>query len=351
MTPPTNARMAAWAFAILCLVLLWTIGYAGPTVCTILLGLCAAATIFLLGWGLIGLRNAAKNVAIANISIAMGAAAIIGVFVYQVLSSEDESIVVSSSGPPVYLMDGSSIHVNRIRLFDLNVLHGYPDFDKQHERFKDAVKDMERLNADILILQETWTVAPLGNMADRLSKELGRNFVYGRANGRYSHIGFEEGGAILSRFSILEAKRMCMQPRSPWWENRVALMAKLDIGWGRPLIVVGVHLSNSESADDQAEFLLNLLRESPPDILAGDFNSLPDSRAVKAVLAAGFVEALPGNKSAEPWIDHVFFSPRLLRHYAVSEASWVIATQPVAGVRDAISDHDGILVELTKRAR
>ncbi len=355
MTPATQpAQLAnavlAWAFTAVCQASLWKIGYAGPTVWTIFLGSCAAASIFLLGWGLFGLRSAAKKVAIANLVIAMGTACAVGFFVFQVLSNEDGPIPVWSPKPYV---DGKTVPTVRtkIRLFNLNVLHGYPDFEKQNHRYRDIVTEFKRLDADILVLQETWTVAPDGCMAERLGLELRCNFAYARANGLVSHIGFEEGGAILSRFPILEAKRIQLKPRSPWWENRVALQAKLDFQGLTTLTVVGVHLSNSPSADAQAEYLLDILRESPPDFLVGDFNSLPDSQAVKAIVKEGYIEAVPRNETAEPWIDHVILSPRSQKLWALTDTSWVIATQPVPNAREAISDHDGILVELDGRWR
>jgi endonuclease/exonuclease/phosphatase family metal-dependent hydrolase len=260
-----------------------------------------------------------------------------------VLSNEDGPIEVEGPKPHV-----SERYVpQRIRILTLNALHGYPDFDRQNERFKETVAEFKRLDADILVLQETWFVSQHGSMAERLAEELRFNYVYARANGSFRHIGFEEGSAILSRFPIVEAKRVLLKPRDPWWENRIALVAKISAPRLGEFNVVGVHLSNSESADDQAAYLQHVLKDQSIHLIAGDFNALPDSRAVKAVVDLGFVEAKPKNASAEPWIDHVFFAPPW--HHFVKDVSWVITTQPMPGVRDAISDHDGILVELRFR--
>src|SRR5262249_6357684 len=115
-----------------------------------------------------------------------------------------------------------------------------------------------------------------------------------------------------------------------------------------PLTLVGVHLSTSEAAGAQAEFLAEMVKEHSPHVIAGDFNSTPDSQAVQAVVKRGFIEARPGNLGAEPRIDHVFLSPMLNQLGELREVSWVPTSRPVVGVREAISDHDGILVELSR---
>jgi hypothetical protein len=64
---------------------------------------------------------------------------------------------------------------------------------------------------------------------------------------------------------------------------------------------------------------------------------------------SGFSEAIPNNRSDHPWIDHIFLSPRSQQTWGIASAVWIITSQPVPGVRDAISDHDGILVDLQRR--
>jgi endonuclease/exonuclease/phosphatase family metal-dependent hydrolase len=236
---------------------------------------------------------------------------------------------------------------HKLRLFNLNVLHGYPEFDKQEYRFRATVGEIKRLDADILVLQETWNTVEHGSMAQCLSAELGFDCCYARANGSLPLIGFEEGSAILSRFPIKSAKRIVLKPKSPWWENRIALMAKIETGGGE-LTVVGVHLSYT-SPDEQAECLLQNTSEHAPDIIAGDFNALPESGAMSAFRKRGFLEVVPANKSDEPWIDHVFLSPTFASRWEIKESKWISATKAVPDVRDAISDHDGILIDLQRR--
>lgn len=353
MTPTDEPRqlsgvtLAAWAITILCVGLLWIVGYAGVYVCISFLGLSLFGGAFLMGKGLYEIGSSYRMIAVINLIMGLGTWAAGGVFVLQVLSNEEGRMPVA--GRTHYIGYRGGIPPRKIRLLNLNVLHGYPDFEKQRDRFSDTVKELKRHDADIVVLQEAWITSKHGNMPEWLGAELGVNHAYARANGSHYHIGFEEGSAILSRFPIIEAERILLRPRRPWWEHRIALIAKVNVPDLGHVTVVGVHLSNSDAADDQAGYLIEILRDRSPDIIAGDFNSLPNARAMKAFVAGGFVEALPNNASAEPWIDHVFLSPAFHKRWEIKEASWIITTQAVPGVRDAISDHDGIVVELRRR--
>jgi len=241
---------------------------------------------------------------------------------------------------------------------------------------RDTAMLLRYLDPDVMVFQEVWSTNEHGNMAerlcmkgmaaDRLSNTIDFNFAYARANGSRSLIGFEEGAAIVSRFRLQSAKRLPLKPREPWWENRIALVTRLDIGRDEALKLVSVHLSNSASADDQAEDLLEIVRGDAPDIIVGDFNSTPESRGVQVMLKGGFVEAiptkailgqktfkLPNEKVARPFIDHLFVSEGFLKKWEIVEAAWVLTSQAVTDDavhgRMAVSDHDGLLVTIHRR--
>src|SRR5262249_28416684 len=155
-------------------------------------------------------------------------------FVLALLGNTEAELMPHNGGSP------APEPPKRLRLVDLNVLHGYPDFTDHEERFRDTVTALRALGPDILILQEVWHTTAHGNMAERLAAALNLNYVYTRANGSRRLIGFEEGAAILSRFPIMEARRLVLVPRRPVWENRIALVATIDLG-PQTLTVVGVH--------------------------------------------------------------------------------------------------------------
>jgi endonuclease/exonuclease/phosphatase family metal-dependent hydrolase len=315
------------------------------------------------------MKDSDQTINLASLLIALGAAGVAGYFVYEVLSNDEAAI------PIVGQAEKLPAPISGFRLFNLNVLHGYPDFVEQDKRLQDTAMLLRHLDPDVMVFQEVWNTNEHGNMAarlctkgtvERLSNTIDFNFSYARANGLRSLIGFEEGAAIVSRFRLMSAKRMVLKPREPWWENRIALVTRLDIGRDDALKLVGVHLSNSPSADDQAENLLEILHGESPDIIVGDFNSTPESRAMQAMLKNGFVEAiptkaihgdktfkLPNDKVPGPFIDHAFVSEGFLKKWEIVEAAWVLTSQPVIDdpvhARMAVSDHDGLLLTIHRR--
>jgi endonuclease/exonuclease/phosphatase family metal-dependent hydrolase len=284
----------------------------------------------------------------ANVIAAGAAWCSCGAFVLGVLYNADADVPVqgSATAPPTPRRS--------LRIFDLNVLHGYPDFTQQEERFQRTIQEVRLCNPDILVLQEVWNTSAHGNMAERLGAEQGFNFVYARANGSRPLIAFEEGAAVLSRLPILEANRIILKPRWPWWENRIALVVKLDIG-GETLTIAGVHLS-VVSPDDQAAYLMELAKELKPDMIIGDLNAEPGSRAIAAFHSSGFVEAMPSKpkvfdhraERSAPLIDHAFLAPEFADRWS-SCAVWLHTSGPGGTRPFLISDHDGILLELQRR--
>lgn len=98
---------------------------------------------------------------------------------------------------------------------------------------------------------------------------------------------------------------------------RTALAARVRLEDGRELVVVGVHLyrTQDERLAQAEEMLRALADEGVPVILAGDFNSTPDS-AVMALLRETFVDVDKGEdrltfNSVEPRreIDYVMLQP------------------------------------------
>ena len=332
-----------------------------PEVFVALLCVSVLGGIYLAAHGLWKLRTE-RSAAIIRCFGGLGTLCATGSFVHEIFTNDDSAIPVNG--------DVNKPHepVQKLRLFCLNVLHGHPDFPQHNDRFEATARILCHFKADVMIFQEVWNTNEHGNMADRSSANMNRplNYAYARANGSRSRIGFEEGAAILSGLPIIEAKRMLLKPREPWWENRIALMTKLDLGGGETLTLVGVHLSDSAAAASQADYLLEIMREHSPDLIAGDFNSTPDACAVQAMLKQGYSTAtpmiaihgmkqfeLPDQLIREPPIDHVFLSRAFRERFSVEEVAWVVTSKPVTGddihQRIAISDHNAILVDLKRR--
>ncbi len=113
--------------------------------------------------------------------------------------------------------------------------------------------------------------------------------------------GGEYGMAILSRLPIVDSENYRLPPGA---EPRSALAVRVRLEDDTELVVVGIHLYATEEerlcqARRLGEFLA---RETAPVILAGDFNSLPDS-PVMQLLRRHWIEPDKG-------ADHLTFDSR-----------------------------------------
>ncbi len=262
------------------------------------------------------------------------------------------------------------VAAERLRLIDFNVLHGYPGFPGQEERFARQVAALRALAPDVLVVQEAWSAARHGSFAVRLGEALAMDTAYARANGSRRLLGFEEGSAVLSRFPISRAERLVLAPRERPWRARIALLAALDLGGGELLTVVGFHLANLDPsvADAQALHLAERLGAVGPAsgavadardgherreaglaenllVVAGDFNRASGTPALAAFTARGFADLLPGG------IDHVLWRAPSSSRWYVGDARWTLRPEDLAhliGERAEISDHPAILVELVR---
>lgn len=229
-----------------------------------------------------------------------------------------------------------------LRVVSFNVLHGYPHFPDQEARAERTIAALRALEPDIVILQEAWRTRRHGDFVERLGAALGMDSAFARANGNLQRIGFEEGEAVLSRYPIVQAIRMQLEPRKPFFERRVALVCVLDLGGGEPLLVAGTHLHhrNLETAAAQSRHLAARLANLPLTLVAGDFNAPSGGPTLEAFEAIDFVDLLPGG------IDHL-----LLRRggpWRVAAVDWALRPARDEGETEALSDHPAILLELTR---
>ncbi len=293
-----------------------------------------------------------------HLSAGLLAMGLVAPFIDEVLANDDTEIPVAG------LKDQPTERLQTFRLFNLNVLHGYPGFDRQKERYRKLNDIIGHFRADVVVLQEVCNSTEFGNTVDYITGDW--NHVYARANGSRLRIGFEEGSALLSRLPIRACQRRVLRPRRPIWENRIALVATLDLGGKERLTVAGVHLSNSDSAGEQAEYLMSAFGENRPDIIVGDFNAELGSRALRALAEGGYSRAaptkaihgknhynLPHTLAPGPFIDHLFLSDEFQKRWRVDQASWVLTSKPVSEdaihLREAVSDHDAIVVDLVRK--
>jgi endonuclease/exonuclease/phosphatase family metal-dependent hydrolase len=255
-----------------------------------------------------------------------------------------------------------------VRVVQLNMLHGYPGFDRLDGRVDLVVAEVRRLDADVVLLQEVpWTVGT-GAVVDELARRTGMNHVFRRANGNRRAILFEEGEAILSRFPMRGVASTELPRGTDVFEHRIALAATLDTPWG-PLGAVSTHLSGDSPRVSAAQ--VGALRRfvgdpGHPVIIGGDFNSRGDGPPLVA-LARVWTDVLgranPPDRGPTCCVDDLAAppGPGLGQRYdylwlagaaAPTVAARRILVQPL-GVRGGwlrVSDHAGLFaaIDLTR---
>jgi endonuclease/exonuclease/phosphatase family metal-dependent hydrolase len=160
--------------------------------------------------------------------------------------------------------------------------------------------------------------------------------------------GGRYGMAVLSRYPVVEWQNHRLPDGA---EPRSALAARVELlrpgyGKGPQLVVVGVHLyANAAERLAQAARLVELFAdEEAPVILAGDFNSIPESKVMRLLEDAGGWQrpAKKGQAFTYPSeipdreIDFILFRPG--SRFTVREHRVVEET--------VASDHRPVLLEL-----
>jgi len=201
---------------------------------------------------------------------------------------------VGVEGCPVGCASTGERKPGALRVVSLNVLHGFPDFERLDERLELVAAEIRQLDADVVCLQEVpWTPEIDGSGAAFLAKRTGLNHVYFRANGNRSTIRFEEGSAILSRFPLMRAEGHELAPRAGFFEHRVVLHAAIDTAFGE-LDVFSTHLTNGDAEVNraQAESLLAFVSRPRigPAVVAGDFNARESSPQIE-LLSASWIDS------------------------------------------------------------
>jgi endonuclease/exonuclease/phosphatase family metal-dependent hydrolase len=165
-----------------------------------------------------------------------------------------------------------------LRLLTYNIKHGLGN---------DGVVDLERaaavINAvgpDLVALQEVDTGVERTAGVDQ-ARRLGElTGMYSSFGDFMNYQGGQYGMAILSRFPIIDSKNHRLPPGA---EPRSALAVRVKIGdTGREIVFVGIHLYRTleERLCQAGKVVDAVATETAPVILAGDFNSTPDSEVM-----------------------------------------------------------------------
>lgn len=182
---------------------------------------------------------------------------------------------------------------NKLLVVNLNMLHGYPNFEHLPERLELIKEQLRIVSPDIVTMQEVPWTRTTQSVARILAEEIGMNFVYLPVNGNRWTIFFAEGEAILSKFPLKDVEYFELLPRAGFFENRVALKVTAEVPWGN------IHIINTHIASDdpnvnelQVQQLFHYVSgiESGNVIVAGDFNTAEKSPQIK-FLASEWIDS------------------------------------------------------------
>lgn len=232
-----------------------------------------------------------------------------------------------------------------IRILSYNIKHGY-GMDAKIDLSRSA-KLIKELSPDLVALQEIDKFTERTSKTDQ-AKELGRMTEMHSEFGRFfDYQGGEYGMAVLSKNQPSEVNNHRLPDGR---EPRTALAITIaPIEGGPEVVFIGIHFyATSEERLAQATRLLEILEsETRPVILAGDFNSRPDSDVMKL-----FADDWTNPDKGEDRLTIPSDNPRSEIDFILYRGldGWEVKTIDVLH-EPLVSDHRPVLLELTKTQR
>jgi endonuclease/exonuclease/phosphatase family metal-dependent hydrolase len=201
----------------------------------------------------------------------------------------------------------SQSQADTVRVVTFNLLHGGPwsgligngaDLD---ERLELVVEQLAALRPDVVALQEASLGGTRGNVAERLGRALGIEWIHAPTTSQVfgiewldraitSAIRFNEGPAVLSRFPIVGSEIVALPRCANRLFPRVLLRVEVRTPHG-PLDFYSTHTSRDDCQLRRVAELVGARRGPLPAIVAGDFNTRESADAYAELLQAGFVDA------------------------------------------------------------
>lgn len=233
----------------------------------------------------------------------------------------------------------------------LNLWHDQRDWPA---RLEYMVREVRRLNPDVIALQEVLQHESLPNQGETIARMLGYDYHFTSVDPpdrprRY-------GNAILTRHPVLARNWKALAPLDDY---RNVAHLRIAVG-GREIDLYNTHLHHTEEGGairrEQLEDLLGFIRSTRgrgPLILAGDFNTpveAPEMRLLDARFldAYGALHTDPESRARTTLNPHVGHAPRRIDHIFFERGMFeplhaeIILDQPDADGTWA-SDHFGVL--------
>ena len=194
-----------------------------------------------------------------------------------------------------------------VRVVTFNLLHGGPwsgligNGADLNERLEIVVEQLGALRPDVVALQEASVGGNRGNVAERLGRALGLEWIHAPrtshvfGNGWFdraitSAIRFNEEPAVLSRFPIVSSEIVDLPRCAKRLFPRVLL--RVEVRTPHELLdFYSTHTSRDDCQLRRVAELVGARRGPLPAIVGGDFNTTERADAYAELLGAGFVDA------------------------------------------------------------
>jgi endonuclease/exonuclease/phosphatase family metal-dependent hydrolase len=202
-----------------------------------------------------------------------------------------------------------------IRVLTFNLFHAGPvasatgDGDRLEDRLAIVVAELQRLQPDVIALQEASIGSQRGHVAQRLARELGYQVAHASTTERVFRyallsrlavalIDFSEGPAVLSRWPIV-SRDVVELTRCGWpLDSRLVLGVTFDAPAGL-IQIYSTHTSGDACQVRHIERVASERRTVLPSVLMGDFNASEDFPALASVKRA-FMDAFRAANPGEP---------------------------------------------------
>lgn len=279
-----------------------------------------------------------------------------------------------------------------------NIFHDLPAFRQLDRRLDLIAAGIAAHRPHLVALQEVSRSFRCGNvgaaLCSRVNARCGGEVYqldYARADGvGDGEFAIEDGLALMSRLEPRAAVRVVKfeaqvriaaqmgghQYRLP--DDRIALLSRYRLAGGVELEACVTHLTDRrdtvggvpvrlEQARELVRWLAQCRDRSLPLVLGGDFNDVPDSETIRAILAAGFIDLWEASATGAGYtndsedidieaahgapnqrIDYLFFAPGGARNFDLADARLFLdrpSTTPEGGYLWG-SDHIGVMAKI-----
>jgi endonuclease/exonuclease/phosphatase family metal-dependent hydrolase len=241
-----------------------------------------------------------------------------------------------------------------------NLWHDWPRHRRLPERLESFARLVEQEQAQIVLLQEVARTRDLFSDA-WLADRLGMAHIYARVNGHRDALGFEEGLAILSHYSLKSSQSIELHPSLRPFARRMALAARLETT-ASDFWVVSTHLSllnwiNASHVSHLRNWVDSM--RPAPTFIGGDFNAgerSPQIQCARQMWMDPFRQLHPKAEGAthelslpllrgsrRRRLDYIFFKP--------GDGAWNVQdARHIHSPPERHSDHSAVLVRMTPEA-